>query len=466
MRHYILELNLRKHFATRVIGKYCLLAASMLALSNCTPVTQNALDSKQTHSLEVSPDLQPSDSSDSEIKIIQSYKHEIFQPDPLPRVGINNGFYYQFASAVASNGSLSSEILLESSLLNIEAHKQTLLPQITPSSSVDQDGIPRVELNINQILLDNGRYRAGKQSLEADHEAAVAEHEITINDKIFNALRAYLRHNQSKRLNKISTDAAKFFARLRKQADSRLDGGIGNRSEQNQFSLKFLETKTEADEAFADSIIAEAEYKSLTGGQEFKQKPKRFDLSSDNFTPLSVLQAEAELNQAVGLLEVENAGMLPALSIAGNSVLYSGDDNEDQGSDTDLRLQFSLTQPIYWGKNHALEARKTEVLAAETKVIEETKKSRIRLTELKSQIRELEARLPDNRKLIRSAEKRSNGFEEQFMAGQSSLSEIIGMIDTVKRAKRSAVEMEYAILFAELEIANILGLLVPSEFRR
>jgi len=465
MRQYIITLNLQKHAFVQILYQLCFLAMSTLILSNCTKVSQSTLDGQHIHSLEVSQDLQNQD-DEQEIKVIQSYKHEIFQPDPLPKVGINNGFYYAFASAVASNGSLSSEILLESSLLNIEAHKQSLLPQIIPSSSVDQDGVPRVELNINQTIFDNGRYRAGKQSLEADHDAAVAEHEITINDKIFNALRAYLRHNQSKRLNKISVDASKFFVRLRKKADSRLDGGIGNRSEQNQFSLKFLETKTEADEAFAESIIAEAEYKSLTGGRAFKQKPQRFDLSSDDFTPLSVLQAEAELNQALGLLEVENAEMLPTLSIAGNSVLYSGDDNEDQGSDTDLRLQFSLTQPIYWGKNNRLEARKTEVLAAETKVIEENKKAKIRLTELRSQIHELEVRLPDSRKLIRSAEKRSNGFEEQFLAGQASLPEIIGMIDTVKRAKRSAVEMEYAILFAELEIANILGLLVPPEFRR
>jgi len=454
--------------SARTIVKCGLLGCSLLILSNCTNASKAIIkNQKQTFKIsddkrtfEVPDKLKPK-TENQEIKIINSSGEEKVE-NISHTSGISNAFYQEFAAVVASNGSLSSEILLESSLLNIEAHKQNLLPQIVPSSSVDQDGTPRVELNINQAIYDNGRYHAGKKSLEADHEAAVAEHEVTLNEKIYDALRAYFRFHQSKNMNKIAINASRYFARLQRTANSRLNGGIGNRSEQNQFSLKFLETKTEADEAFAESIIAEAEYKSLTGGKEFLEKPPRLGLSSEHYKPLSVMQAEAQHSQAIGQLEVQKAEGLPALSIAGNSVLYSGTDNDDE--DTDLRLQFSLTQPLYWGKNHALEARRTEVLAAETRVIEENKKTRIRLTELRSQIKELEARLPDSKKLIRSAERRSNGFEEQFLAGQSNLSEIIGMIDTVKRAKRSAVEMEYAILSAELEIANILGLLVPRKF--
>jgi len=441
--------------------RWGVIGIGFLMLSSCADISKIIIKNQKHHSLKISSDLDQQLEA-SEIKVINS---DEINEDILPtRAEVENNFYKEFATAVASNGSLSSEILLESNLLNIEAHKQSLLPQIIPSSSLDQDGNPRVELNINQAIFDNGRYDAGKFSLEADYEAAVAEHEVTINDKVFKALRAYFRHYQSKKLNKISVDASKFFAQLRRKANSRLDGGIGKISESNLFSLKFLETKTEADEAFADSIIAEAEYKSLTGGKAFSQLPKRLGLPTHSLKPLSVLQAEAAHNQAIGQLDVEQAAMLPELSIAGNSVIYSGDPNDDE--DTDLRLQFSLSQPIYWGKNNALEARKTEAFAAETKVIEERKKAKIRLTELRSQIKELEVRLPDSKKLIRSAERRSNGFEEQFLAGQASISDIIGMIDTVKRAKRSATEMEYAILNAELEIANILGILVPASFRK
>jgi len=372
----------------------------------------------------------------------------------------SNSKYYEIAFAVADRGVLSSRIELQGRRYESEAFRRTLLPQITPSVTTNQNGDILGRVLIEQIVFDSGRFRAGKKVLSAQKAAAFAEHVIQFNERVSNAVDAYLRSHRSDELSSISHSLAARYEKMLRKAQQRLSGGVGRKSELSLFDIKRLENVNEAasDRAVADAAMLELE--TLTG-QRFEQQPTRFEfLENDRMPPVMAL-AIAEKKIAGARFRVEQADRLPEISLLGSvgAGTSFGGGFDDQANT--LSAGVRLNQPLTWGKDYGLKSSKAQFRASQARVREQERDITAELKRLQLQAQSFQIQLVQSEALLKATQQRANEFEQQFLGGAVSIVEAVSILDAYKRAARMNIEMKYALMDAERQVAQIQGLFGP-----
>jgi hypothetical protein len=110
----------------------------------------------------------------AKVKFVDKTDPKFNELRPKANVQTLKGVYAKIAQAALNAKKFSTEALLRSSEHNLEAHKQNLLPQVTPGASIDADGDTIVQLSVQQTLYDSGRYAAGKDILLSEKATALA----------------------------------------------------------------------------------------------------------------------------------------------------------------------------------------------------------------------------------------------------------------------------------------------------
>jgi outer membrane protein TolC len=356
----------------------------------------------------------------AKVKFVDKTDPKFNELRPKANVQTLKGVYAKIAQAALNAKKFSTEALLRSSEHNLEAHKQNLLPQVTPGASIDADGDTIVQLSVQQTLYDSGRYAAGKDILLSEKATALANR------------------------------------KLEQQSESRIYNGIGDSSDRDLYQLKKLEVESEYENHEAIALSSKQVFMALTGIAMPTAKPTKMNLEFDSINAPQVELAEAERYRAIGTMKLEKSNQRPLISIAGN-VGTATDTFDDQNMD--VRLDVSVSQPLAWGFDHASAAVQSDVEASNRKYDEVLKDTEDQINILKFELAQSRLRLKRLQRLSENAQKRLKNFRSQFLAGQAGIAEATSTIEAFKKIQNNEIETEFSIYSAELELANLTGAL-------
>ena len=375
----------------------------------------------------------------------------------------HNEIYQQIAIGVLRQGTLSTEHQLLGARFNQEALRRTVLPQVTPVASVDDFGNLIGRLQIEQVLFDGGRLRAGNNILDAEQAIAFADYAIQFNERVGLAIDAYFRLFRAQASTQLHRQIAQQYATLESMAQRRFAGGVGSKSELSLFELKRFEAETQAENSEEDVHSARIELERQTG-RAFEIEPPLIEITEDNTRiPPLLARAMAESRRATQELSSERAERLPRISLRGSFGAGSS-----QGAGFSDRLDafaadVQLTRPLTWGRDYGLKAASSEAEASRAMISETRRDTDLRLNTLDLQIVNLGRQHQRTTTLLNQASERVDGFRAQFLGGSSNIIEAVSIIDTFSRIARNALDIRFRLLSTQREKVELLGLLGPFE---
>lgn len=364
------------------------------------------------------------------------------------------GVYLKIVSAAIRASKLSNEISLQASEHKIEAHKQNLLPQITPGASIDDENDTVAQLNIEQVLFDSGRYQANRDILVGERDSVAASLHEKQNKRAARAIAAYIDFHQAREKQKLLKQIISNFRKLENQSDKRLKNGVGSSSDKELFLIKKLEVEAEYENQEGIALSREQEFVVLTKMEMPSKSPSRMHVSTDINNSPALRSAMAERDSALGRLDLNKSNHNPLVRLVGNVGTASNISDEE---DMDLRLDLSLSKPLNWGFNHGIAASHSEVVAADRKYDEVFKETQVRLKTLKFELQKAEAKLAKLERLSNSAHKRVKGFNRLFLSGQAGIVEASSIVESYKKIKTNMIDTRFEIYNIELEIGEIVG---------
>lgn len=372
-----------------------------------------------------------------------------------------NHQYFRIAEAVMALGKLSTEFSLERNHFELQAFRRSLLPQITPELSVNEDGAGVGRLRIDQVLFDGGRFKAGKKRLNAEQSIAFAEFTLQLNERVANAIRAYLTEYRSKATAELAESISAQYGALSEKARQRLKGGIGDRAEVSVFELKQLEADADSAREQANADIARLELLQLSGIRMTDPPARLLFTEQADVLPPRIALVEAQHQRLSADLRLAKAERLPRLGVRGSVGRGTslGQGFDDQA--TSFVVGLSFTQPLTWGRDYGLKAAQSQFESGLARVQEETRDTLTQINSVSYRITELNTQLERMSRLVGAAQQRIENFEDYFLGGAAGIVEAVGIIDSYHRIQQSEIDSRYRLLEAETEKAQLLGVLGP-----
>lgn len=364
--------------------------------------------------------------------------------------------YLKIASAVHGSRGYAEEALMRSNEHKLAAHKYSLLPQVTPTASVDHDGEPIAELRVEQVLYDSGRYKATRQALLGDQAKTEADLALQRNARIAEAILTYIDFHYARDASAASGQTAELFERFGRQARLRIEDGLGDVSEKDLFELKLLEAQADQQNFDQQAQTNQRKLRRLANIDMPDEKPQRFAGDFAHELAPSVRKAAAEKDHAAAGVALEKAQWLPTVALGGSI----GVDRHGFETDTaEGRVSVSVSKPLSWGMGSSLKSSQSELEATRLRYDETVRDVTDRLAVLQLEIDHASNKIERLAKVAQASETRLGRFEDQFLTGAASLVEAVGLVETYKKSKMNLVEAHYDILRAELEMAKIAGAL-------
>lgn len=399
----------------------------------------------------------------NEKKVVEAPKDQTVAVTANSTFYEENEIYREIADGVASHGALSSQYQVLGARYSHEAFRRTILPQISPGASVDDLGNVIGRIQIEQVIFDGGRFKAGNRVLDAEQAIAFSEYAIQFNERVGSAIDAYLRLDMHGSLADVSRDVSKRYLALQSKAKRRLSGGVGNKAELSLFELKQFEAESEASRDIAETDAARLEMEKLIGKSIDTPPPTILFTGEHDVVPPIVARAIAENKRAAGELYAERAESLPLIALSGS---VGAGTNQGLGFDdrvNSFAAGVRISKPLTWGQDYGLKAASAEARAARAVVEEVRRDADVELKTLNLRISSLTAQLVKTKTLQAQSRARVDSFEKQFLSGSASIVEAVGIIDTYKRIVRNRIETRFALLSAQREKVQLLGLLGPYE---
>ncbi len=429
-----------------------------LLISGCVSTKQKSLDGGKS-SAEISTDS-------------ESASQQLPGFDQIESFYRNNASFFELAKKITTKQQFSSYHDLQGAALRREAHKQNLLPQVTPVTSLNKDGDGVARLLVEQTLWDNGRYKAGKNFLSASEARATSLYRIQANERVADGIDAVLQYQKYNQLISLMDQLLMKYSVMNEMAVSRVQGGIGRRAEQSIFELKLLQIEAEKkdfsvklkqSESTIQRLVGDVSSLGLNASFPLPEIALALPVGNDLNTIPEISEVLAEIDERKAELAQEKADGRPELRLSA-----SAGDGTDLGLGADdqinnATLGFSFTKPLYWGANRKIKALEENVVAGEIKLSEQLVELEGQLFTLEQQSQFLHEALPEKKRIRELAEKRVEYFEQDFKAGTATMLEAVSILETAKSLSTQYIEAKYEFEITKLEQAKILGLLGPLD---
>lgn len=363
-----------------------------------------------------------------------------------------NPVYADIAYA-AMNTSIFPEIHeLEALRHKSKGHKRLRLPRISPIAALTSPGEVVARLLFEQVVFDNGRYRAGLAAIEAEEAKVQAEYQIAANDAVSEAIVAYLQADGYDARAALAERSSRLYQRFSKQANERLQGGVGSAPDVALFDLKAAEMKAAALDYNQVARQARQKFELLTGQSFPDVSPPVMqipfvDISSTPIYIASLAQSDMLLADA----DRAKAESLPSVVLSA-IVEKDGSVGGEVGLDNWDLLAGSAA-------NDAARSRHQQSLAQAAETLQDVK---LRVQELRSKESGSLQSAHNAHRLARMAKSDIGTFEQKLMAGQSQIAEAVSVISSAHRAEMNYISAQESLLTAQLEMARISGLLIPQ----
>lgn len=325
--------------------------------------------------------------------------------------------------------------------------RQSRLPQITPGLSTGSGGVAAVDLNIRQVLFNGDLSDAMFHDANIDAVGRHIELLDSLNDNILEDIGTFLSYRENLERSELLNELSGELEALLGIAETRLEGGIGTADDVALFKLELAEIETEALIARSDAEVDRETLENIDvslAARSFAQ--------SGNLPPMDVLAAVADRDAARSNLAVLQEEIEPRVVVAASAGIDAATGTPSRNAG--LRVEAA---PLSFGGNADVLAAKQAVTLADRE-LEETVSDVSRDTRrLLQQIEALKAQENQTKKLAGQAEDRLEAFREEFQAGSASLTEAAGLVDILRRTLERKVDVRYAILDRQSQLAAILG---------
>lgn len=360
--------------------------------------------------------------------------------------------YDRVADAALAASAGTAEAELRQARLRSRAADKNWLPSLGPNVSLLSLSSIVASLVVDQVLFDFGKKKAERDFARADVEAAAVALSQDENDRVHTALSLYLKSEEARELAAASGGAVTRMREMERIMEKRVEGGISDMSELAVVRAKVSElaaTRADADQA---GRTARAELAAMTAGSlEGVHGLAKLDMPEAGVEPLTLHLALAERDRDSAEAAIARAGLLPGLSAGAAISTRDGVTGPDLVLSSDNGIGFSTPDNL-----RAVDASKD---AAERRVAQAREDAGRRLAALTEERSGLSARAARAVDLAAQSQANANLFRRQFEAGTRTVSEVVGIIETMARLEAEAIRAKYAGARADIEIARELGLL-------
>jgi outer membrane protein TolC len=370
----------------------------------------------------------------------------------------SNPAYGPFARRVLETSPLSGPSSVRAARLSSQALDQTLLPQFTPTASINEDGNPVGRIGISQIIYSNGQFQAEKQTLRAGEIEALAGYLIEANQRVADALLIYAEIDFHRQMAGITGKLEAEYAELTAQAERRVSGGVGDQTEVETFKLKLLEARSDTQESRANQRLAEAELADLTAGLAMPTQPPVLRSVSATSEPPELILLYAQSDATQGSIASERARRRPSFSLEA----FTERDFETGDTDDGVSIGIGVSVPLSLRNDLEIKAAEAELDGIEAEIVTTRQDIQRRIVQFQASIQRDVGLIEILSDLVNLAEARVDSFEEKFLSGAVSLEEAVSVLETYQRSKADLVQARDDIFSARVEIARTYGQLLPS----
>lgn len=363
--------------------------------------------------------------------------------------------YARVADATLSASARSAEAELRQARLRAKAADKNWLPTLGPQVSLYSLSSFVASIVIDQVIFDNGRRKAEREFARADVEAAAVALSQDQNDRVHTALTLYLKAEEAREAATVAAGALSRMNDMEAIMLRRVEGGISDTSELAVVRAKVAELTATRDNALRTETTARAELAAMT------DKPLSavrgvtpLSLPDEAVQPLTLHLAMTERDRAMAQAKIARAGLLPGVSASGALSTRDGA--------TGPNLQLSSDSGFGFSTPDSLRAVKASQEAADRRVSQAEEDAARRLAALGSERSGLAARAGQSAALASQGQANANLFRRQFEAGTRTVTEVVGVIETMARLDAEAITAKYAAARVEIEIARELGLLADG----
>lgn len=369
-------------------------------------------------------------------------RRSVLQPGPLSDV----------AQAVLEANTRAAEAELRAAVLRSEAKAANWLPRLGPSVNLTSLGSIVTSLVLNQAILDHGARAAEREFAAADVEVAAVALAQDSNERVHQALGLYLAAGAAEARAASIEAALDRMDRYVWMMEERVAAGVTDRADLQSVVLRRdqLLADLAADREAASVAMAELQAMAARPLDGLAGLSGLVDSDADT-APLTVLRAMAEGRRAAAEARVLRAGYLPGISVGGD--LGGGG----------LGLTLGAPNGLGMGQGSAMQAAVAEAAAVEARVGQEAEAAAREIASLDGRLTALIRQAAEARVLAAQAAETYALHAEQQAAGQRSVPETFGALETAVRAERTAAGLEHDIVAARVAIAARLGLLVDGE---
>lgn len=350
----------------------------------------------------------------------------------------------------ANSGAAAAELRI--ARLRAEAKSHNWLPQIGPQVSLTSLGALAGSLLVQQTLLDNGRRKAERAYAAADVEVAAVGLSTEMNQKIYTGLSYYIEAERARAQAAVSMRAAAKLGEFTSIMQTRVEGGISDRSEQRVIAQTQAEMQaTLAGDQSAESS-AMAQLAALTSQPLNGLRGLDTLLpAAGNPEPLSVMQARGEGARSIAEARIARSGLLPGLGAV--ATVGGG------GLSGELQLE---SAGLGVGTGASIKALDATADVVDRRIADASQLANRNQVALEQQIATLQSRQAQASVVLAQTEANLQLFTEQYKVGRRSLLELVGQYDSYARLQRDQVSLTYDIALLQLQIGRDRGVLIDG----
>lgn len=362
-----------------------------------------------------------------------------------------DGPFRAVATPVLAANSRAAESELRSARLRAEAQSKNWLPTLGPNVSLTSLSDAVASIVLDAVIYSGGRKKAEREFAKADVEVAAVNMAIDTNARVHTAMMLYLRGQEAQETAQMLAAALEDMKQFEWIMTERVNGGISDRSDLSVIRHKLARMQADytTEIETAKSAVSELEAMSVKKLGDVRGV-SRFEVPKDAVRPLEVLLAEAEKSRAVANAKIDRAGFLPTVRASADS------------SGGGVTGAIAPENPIGLGMGASLEAIKATEEAAGRRVAQAREEAGRNLAKLEAQADALARQAGEAEALKTQARANLDLFQQQYDAGQRQVMDVVGVYESYAAQARTAIERKYAVSRAQLDRAELLGVLVDG----
>ena len=330
---------------------------------------------------------------------------------------------------------------------SVSAAKAGNKPRILPTGSATLTGDREVSLglSVSQVLWDGGRTRSKITEAELRITDAVLRSWSERSEFVRAGLEAFVEYSMQSERIELQAKLADDLENLSKLLDSRVQGGVADRSETLKLEVALQEVRRELLSAASGQKMAAAELQSLLPeGKSIPEVPSPSSLMAacERAWPSTEAPQEAlarlRAEQQKAAEEVLRTRRFPKLVIAAGAAIGSA-------ATPGVGVQIDATDVIGPGAKDTITAAEAETAAALVSYHSQKVETRSKLDRLESEYETLKAEEVAMKSLIRVNEDNFSLYLEQVQAGTIQIADGISLLQEDARARYQLNETRSAL---------------------